>query len=184
MTEANAAVVSQKALAVYQDEGAPAEADAAAYEQQAEIDADLADWRGGSDAAAPASRPAAARRAAPEAPAHGGGGRASKRAVPEAALPPGLKVIVIGGGVSGLKAAGDLQRAGAEVTLLEARDRCGMLLSAAGAGRCAAGGRRQAAGQQAGQQPLRACCSSPPPRPPPHLALPPVGWAAGCTRTG
>lgn len=34
-------------------------------------------------------------------------------------------MIVIGGGVSGLKAAGDLQRAGATVTLLEARDRLG-----------------------------------------------------------
>lgn len=36
----------------------------------------------------------------------------------------GLKVIVIGGGVAGLKAAGDLQRGGAEVVVLEARDRC------------------------------------------------------------
>jgi hypothetical protein len=43
--------------------------------------------------------------------------------LPHLCLPPGLKVIVIGGGVAGLKAASDLQRAGAEVTLLEARDR-------------------------------------------------------------
>ena len=34
----------------------------------------------------------------------------------------GLKVIVIGGGVSGLKAAGDLQRLGAHVTVLEGED--------------------------------------------------------------
>ena len=35
----------------------------------------------------------------------------------------GLKVIVIGGGVAGLKSAGDLQRGGAEVVVLEARER-------------------------------------------------------------
>ena len=33
-------------------------------------------------------------------------------------------MIVIGGGVAGLRAAADLQRSGASVTLLEARDRC------------------------------------------------------------
>jgi monoamine oxidase len=40
-------------------------------------------------------------------------------------LPPGLHVIVIGAGVSGLRAALELERAGAVVTVLEARARIG-----------------------------------------------------------
>ena len=40
-------------------------------------------------------------------------------------IPPGLKVIVVGAGVSGLKAARDLQALGADVTVLEGRDRIG-----------------------------------------------------------
>ncbi len=44
----------------------------------------------------------------------------------------GLEVIVIGGGVAGLKAAGDLQRGGAEVTVLEARDRWARFAGAQG----------------------------------------------------
>ncbi len=45
--------------------------------------------------------------------------------LPEEPLPPGLRVIVIGAGVSGLHAALKLERAGAHVTVLEARDRIG-----------------------------------------------------------
>ncbi|KAL4530257.1 hypothetical protein Ndes2437B_g03764 [Nannochloris sp. 'desiccata'] len=41
------------------------------------------------------------------------------------AIPHGLHVVVIGAGVSGLKAAADLQRSGAKVTVLEARNRIG-----------------------------------------------------------
>lgn len=41
------------------------------------------------------------------------------------ALPPGLRVIIIGAGVSGLRAALELERAGAQVTVLEARERIG-----------------------------------------------------------
>ena len=41
------------------------------------------------------------------------------------ALPDGLRVIIVGAGVAGLKAAADLQRAGADVIVLEARNRIG-----------------------------------------------------------
>jgi len=44
---------------------------------------------------------------------------------PTTAIPDGLHVVVIGAGISGLKAAADLQRSGAKVTILEARNRIG-----------------------------------------------------------
>ena len=44
---------------------------------------------------------------------------------PDAAIPDGLRVVVVGAGISGLKAAGMLERVGAQVTVLEARDRTG-----------------------------------------------------------
>src|SRR5688572_22159316 len=45
--------------------------------------------------------------------------------VGRAALPPGIRVIVVGAGAAGLAAAGALHAAGARVTVLEARDRIG-----------------------------------------------------------
>jgi len=45
--------------------------------------------------------------------------------LPPKAIPSGLRVVVLGAGVAGLKAAADLECMGAQVTVLEARDRIG-----------------------------------------------------------
>ena len=74
-----------------------------------------------------------------------------------APLPPGLRVVVLGAGVAGLKAAGLLQRAGAEVVVLEARDRWGdgshLTCLTAAAGLFHHTG--------AGHRPAHCCCAAP-----------------------
>ncbi|KAL4420498.1 hypothetical protein ABPG75_010154 [Micractinium tetrahymenae] len=141
--EAETSIFSQDAMSTFQDGDDAEEAAAAAAEEQKDLDAKLRDWqrmRLAPDGEEPAAGAAsAAGRAArggitprrwqrqPRGRAAGAavGGRPHACFLLKSRLPAGLKVIVIGGGVSGLKAASDLQRAGAEVTLLEARDRLG-----------------------------------------------------------
>eukprot|EP00887_Chlorella_sp_A99_P004508 scaffold34.g4508.t1 len=151
---AESCLLSQGALsALHGGEGEEA-AEAAAQDEQGEMDRTVADSQARLGAGAGASEPEASAAAAarprhqprqpPRRPAAGaaalparraGGGAggsalaglAAPRRVEGLAarepLPEGLRVVVIGGGVAGLKAAGELQRSGAEVTVVEARDR-------------------------------------------------------------
>lgn len=54
-----------------------------------------------------------------------GGGGPIPRPAPQPPVESGLRVIVVGAGISGLRAAAVLERAGAQVTVLESRDRIG-----------------------------------------------------------
>ncbi|KAL4436382.1 hypothetical protein ABPG77_009944 [Micractinium sp. CCAP 211/92] len=121
--EAETSIFSQDALEAFREEGDPDEAEAAAAEEQRDLDAKLRHWQ--AVRVAPEEQEPAAGNGAAAGP--GVRGTRATLMADNDAVPPRrrLKVIVIGSGVAGLKAASDLQRAGAEVTVLEARDRLG-----------------------------------------------------------
>lgn len=133
--EAHNFVLSSRALdAMASGEGDP---EAAARAEQADVDAAVAANAAGRPRPPPtAAAPTAA--AAPRRPSGLKRPPPPARAAPAARPKPaasaaraagaalrGLKVVVIGAGVAGLKAAAELQRSGARVVVLEARDRLG-----------------------------------------------------------
>ncbi|EFN52584.1 hypothetical protein CHLNCDRAFT_138597 [Chlorella variabilis] len=138
--ELEVAVISQDALSSFASGEGEEEAAAAADDEQQGLDAKLRLWRTGcpdggqsddareqaADARRQRQRGQAGGAALPRRGARGGRGGRGAAVRQEKPVPPGApRVIVIGGGVAGLKAAADLQRSGAQVTVLEARDRLG-----------------------------------------------------------